>query len=543
MFKLVSLISMVESTIRTSLKLKLLWIIAAIYAGAYITGPLSDPDLWWHIVVGKWILAHAALPSVDYWNQFGVGQPWRPYSWSIEVLFAATDLWFGPNGLFALKLLLGIGFALTTFYVFGKLSREWFCGALIGLLVVWSCHDHFTLRPQSFVWIYLVSLLGVLNSVSQAGKLTRRTAALIVLIMALWANSQITTVFGVAAAFLWVAPQPIRFNLSAWRLPIHTTLLALLGTLITPHLGGEWITFFSKSGHPLQYRAIAEFQPATILQYPTAFLIVLSILALALVIERPHTLRLGQWVFAAGLSAAALAVVKFMPMATIALGALICATWGAAFDVAGTADHRMRRSSHPTGNLGMAIDRLGRLICRLPAEGVAFVLLALTIVGLVPTWREPISSTVVPIKAVDYIIDRKLELPLLHDFGRGGYVMYRFSDQRGEPSMLVPIDGRTNVTPHQVMGEYLAAERGGLDWRGYFDRVRPKTVLWRYGSPLVTILREGQEYCQVFEVVPSDKHLAGDTEVHDKQGFVVFISHDQFERRMDLQSENCKRPS
>lgn len=69
----------------------LLWIVIALAAGLYICGPVVDPDLWWHITIGRWIIAHRDVPVVDHWTLFGQGEVWRAYSWMIEILFALVD--------------------------------------------------------------------------------------------------------------------------------------------------------------------------------------------------------------------------------------------------------------------------------------------------------------------------------------------------------------------------------------------------------------------------------------------------------------------
>ena len=48
---------------------------------------------------------------------------------------------------------------------------------------------------------------------------------------------------------------------------------ALLGTLVTPYFGAEWIVFFSKTSHPLLHSEIIEFGPATILDAPVGMLL------------------------------------------------------------------------------------------------------------------------------------------------------------------------------------------------------------------------------------------------------------------------------
>ncbi|MCB0360829.1 MAG: hypothetical protein KDD44_14370, partial [Bdellovibrionales bacterium] len=71
----------------------------------YLVSPLIDPDLWWHLTVGRWILAHQSLPIVDNWNRFALGHSWVAYSWSVEVLYAMAYRFAAEQGLVILKLL------------------------------------------------------------------------------------------------------------------------------------------------------------------------------------------------------------------------------------------------------------------------------------------------------------------------------------------------------------------------------------------------------------------------------------------------------
>ncbi len=65
---------------------------------------LADSDTYWQIAVGRWILDHRALPSVDIYSFTKAGAPWVSSSWLAQVLFAkAYDLagWTGPAALAA----------------------------------------------------------------------------------------------------------------------------------------------------------------------------------------------------------------------------------------------------------------------------------------------------------------------------------------------------------------------------------------------------------------------------------------------------------
>ncbi|NDC36894.1 MAG: hypothetical protein EBZ48_02450, partial [Proteobacteria bacterium] len=138
---------------------KILWLSFLLCIGCYITGPLIDPDLWWHIMAGRWIITHGAVPHQDYWSMFGVGSVWRAYSWSNEIAYALAERWGGLKGLLGLKFLLAAVIVFSFGAAFRKLSGDAFVGALLAAFAAGGCVSHFTLRPQSLVWALLAWLI------------------------------------------------------------------------------------------------------------------------------------------------------------------------------------------------------------------------------------------------------------------------------------------------------------------------------------------------------------------------------------------------
>jgi len=489
-----------------------LWISAAIASGLYICGPVTDPDLWWHIVSGRWILAHHQFPVVDYWNMFGAGKPWRAYSWFIEIIFASIDQFAGGYriyGLLILQMALSIGLALSIFYTLSKLAGDWAIGALLGVVTTVGCFDHFTLRPQTFVWIYFALTLLLASQASRSGLSRNRLLGLVAL-MVIWSNTHITAFFGVVIVFAWLAPQ--------WKPAFKASLSCALATFVTPYHGGEYLSLFEQSGHPFSHSAIAEFQSANILQYTTAFPVLLVFILGVFIHYRPSGIQPFRLIVSAGFLVGGFAVIKFIPFALILLAALIAENWR---------DSAFER--HPLGNFGEALNRLVGLINRLPADGLAFVLLAAAFVNGVKAWREPLNLEVIPLRAIDFIEEKKLAMPLLNDFGRGGYLMYRAADSAGNipEARRVSIDGRTNVTPENVWEKFVDTLKGRNNWRDYIDMVKPGTILWRTQSPLTSILLYGSDWCRVFK--------AGSGE----GAYSVFVRKDLL-AATELKSENCQ---
>jgi hypothetical protein len=496
-----------------------LWASVAIWVGSYICLSVADPDLWWHIAVGKWILSHQTVPRQDYWNMFGAGQPWRAYSWSNEIVFALTDRWWGEKGLALLQLLLGVVLACALFAVNGKISRDWFFGTLLGVYSTAGCFNHFTLRPQVLVWILFACAIAISDSIVERG-ISKARLALLAATGCVWANTHLTAILGLGTIFLWtVESAGLR---PAWGRAIKAGAAFFAGTLVTPYLGGEWLTFLSKGGHPLKYQMIAEFQPATILQYSTVFVLLQFVFLIVVSFSSRYLPTLARSVLVGGLTIAGLTAVKFLPFAVISLSALTAVWWRE------TADRGGEESSN---DLAKGLRLLKGKFQGLATEtygAIAFFVMCLAIVNIKGLVDAPLNLAMVPKSAVDFIEEQQLEHPLLNEFGAGGYLMYRFSNDDGTPRRQVSIDGRTNVNPPEVWDMYAASLQGRSTWRDYIHAVKPKTILWRQGGPMVSLLLETGQWCRVFATGSND------------EDFVVFVRREDFLARANpLTSSNC----
>src|SRR5258708_34528661 len=74
------------------------WLVGAgVYALLLTLGPrlLNDPDSYSHIAVGRWIMAHGAVPASDPFSFSMHGAPWIAFEWLSEVIYAAGDTFSG----------------------------------------------------------------------------------------------------------------------------------------------------------------------------------------------------------------------------------------------------------------------------------------------------------------------------------------------------------------------------------------------------------------------------------------------------------------
>src|SRR4051812_37733336 len=61
--------------------------------------PLFDPDVWWHLRVGQWVVEHGTVTTNDPFSSPGQLKPWVAYSWLYEVLLYGLVKAFGLAGI------------------------------------------------------------------------------------------------------------------------------------------------------------------------------------------------------------------------------------------------------------------------------------------------------------------------------------------------------------------------------------------------------------------------------------------------------------
>jgi hypothetical protein len=175
--------------------------------------PLADPDLWWHLKTGQWMLEHGELPSED---PFSYTSP-APLSASVQrslrsqwlgqlLLYAAYDLG-GYPGLNLFRAFFGI-FPFVLIYLFSvRKGRNPAAVLLImspALLIFLTTSVLAFERPQVFSFSLTILLILILGQLRERPK--RWTWALLLfLLLALWVNIHGGFILGVVLAAVYGA--------------------------------------------------------------------------------------------------------------------------------------------------------------------------------------------------------------------------------------------------------------------------------------------------------------------------------------------------
>lgn len=446
---------------------------------------VSDPDLWWHISVGRWIIAHGSVPETELWNTFALGKSWSAYSWAPEVVFAATEASKGISGLLVLKSLLSFALVSLVAISLSSISRTWIFGTALTALAALACENYFGLRPQVISWGCFAASIAIANHFALSRD--RRILFLNFIVFACWANSHLTAIFGIVGGLIWCCTH------SEDRL-VKTCLYfagtAFLGTLCTPYLGGEWLTMLGKTGHPLSHIYISEFQPTNLYNAGAGLTLILIFLLGLFAHFAGRSIAVLHLISAAGLVLLGFTIQKFLPFAAIFCAASVASSW--------SRSHSLGLS---LGDLGEGLSRAESKLQNLPplaTFGLVILCLLGTAKNIAAIDKSGLDYQRTPIRAVDYMLDKQTPLPLMNTFDDGGYLLYRYNKSRTEEIITVPIDGRTNVNDPAIVSLFLAALRGASNWREYIDKTNPGTILWKNGTALNSLLLLDAEWCQVF---------------------------------------------
>ena len=157
---------------------------------------LHDPDTYWHLKVGEWILANGAIPQVDHFSHTMKGAPWHPHEWLGELLFAIA---YAKGGWAAIVICTSAAFAaalaLLSRYLLRFVEPIYVLGAIAltyALLV-----PHLLARPHVLMMPFLVAWsIGLMNAHDE----DRAPSLSLLPVMTVWANLHGSFVFGLVLA-------------------------------------------------------------------------------------------------------------------------------------------------------------------------------------------------------------------------------------------------------------------------------------------------------------------------------------------------------
>ncbi|HVS41659.1 MAG TPA: hypothetical protein VMU20_05265 [Candidatus Dormibacteraeota bacterium] len=322
-----------------------LLVAAALLAAVPCLDVLGDPDLWWHLRSGRWILDHLAISPTELYSYTAPGAIWTPHEWLSEVVFA---LLASAGGLLLVALVMA-AVAWSGLWACALRARDGGAGtlAIAAALVVGARAAEPVLgtRPQVATFALTAwTLLIAERHLARGG----RVRWLLPPLVALWANVHAGFLGGLAVLAVVVGVETVKLRLrlrgastaARVRQLAIATGVAAVAAMLNP-VGPRLYAYAVATSSTVKAKPIVEWMAPNLHDpglWPFAFLAVST--AALVVLGRRIDLR-DRVLAAAAVAASFVAVRNIALLVAIALPA-----WTAAVDLtAGAALARRRRAT------------------------------------------------------------------------------------------------------------------------------------------------------------------------------------------------------
>jgi hypothetical protein len=443
--------------------------------------PVTDPDFWWHLTTGNWILANHAIPRHDLYTFTVSGHRWITHEWLSEIVFAVL---YAIGRLPLVSIALGAVTAAGFLLVYRSIDRRvgFVIRALILVLGVAAANPIWGPRIQMITFA-----LSALTYFWVQRFCEGRSRALyaLPLVMLAWVNLHAGFVFAYAIVGVALAVEGARFlirrpdalPLDRLRALLYVLIASVAVAIVNPNGWDIYLYPFQTGGSAEQQKLIVEwfspnFQMPQMWAFEVMIFMIIGTLALARRIELRQFLLM---LIALGMSLHSVRNLSFFmlaavpPLADYAQQAVDRVPW-----------RRRFRTLKPSP-LTFAIN-------------VVLLLLLSVVVTIAsaPSLLQRVDGKLVardfPIQAADFLVKHPAPGHMLNVYGWGGYLIFRLHGET--PAQPVFIFGDAALDGDQLLKDYSDLQSLAPDQRALLDRYQINWVIFHSDDPIITELRQ-----------------------------------------------------
>ncbi len=480
--------SSVRLTERLSARTLLLGGVMSVILVLFI-GPEQDPDFWWHLRIGRWMVEHGQLPSTDIFTYTVTNHVWTDHEYLTEILMWLT---YSTLGLTALVLAFGLLTWTGFWLVYRQVARQPFVFVGLGLAIgavagspIWGPRAQmitFALSCLELYWLH-----GYLSGRS-------RSLNFFPFLMVLWANLHGGWVIGfvwlgVALAselFLWAWDQENPAHRMHVRRLVVISAASVLAVAITPHLLSLYPYPFQTQGSVAQQRLIVEwFSPDFHQVYLRPFEAMVFLLVGGFALRRP---TLYEFLLSAIALFLALQSVRNIALFVAAATPVLINTYGSWWREFMAA--RRWTFSLPPRPLFAAVTAVA-LVVIVGATGLRVVN------EVSPVRQQQVDVTTYPVGAGDWLAAHPdVGTHMYNQYGWGGYLAYRFY---GQKNRQVFIFGEAALMGDPLLNDYEDVQTLRPDWKQTLDRYGVDYVVYNKGEALANVLAAQPDWTLAYQ--------------------------------------------
>ena len=452
-------------------------------------GPEQDPDFWWHLRIGRWMVENGRLPSTDIFTFTVSSHVWTDHEYLTEMLMWVTFSRLGlPALIVAFGLLTWAGFWL----IYLQVRRQPFVFVGLGLVIgalagspIWGPRAQMITFAFSCLELFWIQ-----------GYLTGRSRALnfFPLVMILWANLHGGWVIGfawlgvalVAELVMWAWDQDnLAYAMHARRLAVIAGA-SVLAVAATPHLLSLYPYPFQTQGSVAQQRLIVEwFSPDFHEIYVRPFEAMVFLLIGGFALRRPSLYEFLLTALALFLALQSVRNIALFVAATTPVLINSYSNWWKEYAAA-----RKWTFSLPP-----------RPIFAATTAVVLVVILGVTALrvsgNISPARQQQVDAASYPIGAADWLASHPdVGTHMYNQYGWGGYLAYRFYPQQNRQ---VFIFGEAALMGDGLLNEYEDVQTLRPDWKQILDKYGVDYIVYNKGEALSNVLATQPDWTLVYQ--------------------------------------------
>jgi hypothetical protein len=454
----------------------------------FIAG-IQDPDFWWHLRIGRWMVENGRLPSHDLFTFTVPDHVWTDHEYLTEVLMWLV---YSATGAVGIAIVFGLVTWAGFWLIYRQVRRQPFVivglGLALGALAGWPIWGP---RAQMITFAFSCLELYWLQ-----GYLSGRSRALnfFPLVMAVWANLHGGWVIGfawlgvalVAEVVGWAWDRSNPAHRAHVRFLAIITAASLVAVLATPHGFSLYLYPFQTQGSVAQQKLIVEwFSPDFHQTYLRPFEAMVFIVIAGFALRRPRLYEFLLTMAALGLALQSVRhVALFVAAATPVMIGSYSEYW-----------------KELTSSRGWKLSLPARPLF---AATTAVVLVVVFLVALVkidsdinPTVQAKLDADSYPIAAADWLATHpEVGTRMYNQYGWGGFLAYRFYP---DPNRRVFIFGEAELMGDPLLNQYNDVQNLRPDWKAILDQYRVDYVIFNKDAALSNVLATQPEWTIAYQ--------------------------------------------
>ena len=472
--------------------------------GTLVFTPLSvkligDAGIGWHIRNGQQILATHAIPRFDSFSS-SLWQPWFAWEWLYDIVVGKLEAWCGLNGVVWLTAVVIATVFAWTFRLAVARGTNLMLALLLTLLAMSASMIHFLARPHVLSWLFALAWFWILDSTERDGLQRQRARWLWALPLSMlpWVNVHggfllgfvLLGIYWLGSLWTWLITKETRFEDSLQKIAsgqrvrqlTGVGLLSIAASFVNPYGWNLHAHIYSYLSNPFLMDHIEEFQSPNFHGIAQKCFLALLLITIAALATRGRKLRLSEILVLLFAVYAGLYASRNIPISSILLVLIV-----------GPLLPSLKASGF--------VQRMSAVDAR--QRGHLWSIFAIVVVLLIAANGGRVRSSLVmnahfdskrmPVEAVNYLQQSRVNAPILSPDYWGGYLIYRRYSSYG-----VMIDDRHDFYGEQFLRLYLKMIHVEPGWEEFLKLHGVSCLLLPSNAALATVISQMPEWKPIY---------------------------------------------